>query len=70
MGDQRGGTGWLVPLPDGTEEKYYVTLPADIGSTSFVMDVGDRKAVPVAGVLARYLNTLKKLIDEAESTFG
>jgi hypothetical protein len=70
MGDQRGGSGWLVPLPDGTEEKYYVELPSDIGSTTFVMEVGERRSVPVAGVLARYLSTLKRLIDEAESTFG
>jgi hypothetical protein len=70
MGDERGGSGWLIPLPDGTEEKYYVALPPDIGTTSFVMDIGDRTGVPVGGVLARYLNTLKTLIDEAESTFG
>lgn len=69
MGDQRGGSGWIVPLPDGTEEKYYVELPPDIGTTSFVMNIPNGKSVPVSGVLARYLDTLRKLVDEAEATF-
>jgi hypothetical protein len=31
VGDQCGGTGWEVAMPDGTKEKYYVELPAEIG---------------------------------------
>ena len=34
IGDSAGGSGWEVPRPDGTTEKYYVELPIDIGSTS------------------------------------
>jgi hypothetical protein len=29
MGDSNGGSGWLVELPDGSEEKYYIDLPGD-----------------------------------------
>jgi hypothetical protein len=31
IGDQLGGTGWDVALPDGTKEKYYVELSDSIG---------------------------------------
>jgi hypothetical protein len=31
IGDQVGGSGWEIQLPDGSTEKYYVELPADIG---------------------------------------
>ena len=27
IGDQLGGSGWEVELPDGTVAKYYVTVP-------------------------------------------
>lgn len=37
IGDANGGTGWHVRLPDGTEEAYYVSLPADIGTISIVL---------------------------------
>jgi hypothetical protein len=30
-GDAAGGVGWNIRLPDGSIEKYYVDLPADIG---------------------------------------
>ena len=34
IGDNLGGIGWEVQLPDGSIEKYYVNLPSDIGSVS------------------------------------
>lgn len=34
MGDQYGGSGWEVQLPDGSIEKLYVELPYDIGVIS------------------------------------
>jgi len=30
IGDQSGGSGFEVQLPDGTKEKYYVDLPTDV----------------------------------------
>jgi len=34
IGDNLGGSGWKIQLPDGSIEKYYVELPSDIGSVS------------------------------------
>jgi hypothetical protein len=31
MGDMTGGSGWEIRTADGTIQKYYVNLPADIG---------------------------------------
>jgi len=32
--DSAGGSGWEIELPDGSTEKYYVELPAEVGSVS------------------------------------
>lgn len=34
IGDSAGGSGWEIELPDGSTEKYYVELPAKVGSVS------------------------------------
>lgn len=34
IGNNLGGSGWEVQLPDGSIERYYVELPYDIGSVS------------------------------------
>lgn len=34
IGDNIGGSGWIVTLPDGSEEKLYVNLPSDIAEVS------------------------------------
>ncbi|HEX73882.1 MAG TPA: hypothetical protein G4N93_01870 [Dehalococcoidia bacterium] len=34
IGDNLGGSGWEIQLPNGSIEKYYVELPSDIGSVS------------------------------------
>lgn len=31
IGDQLGGSGWIIPLPDGSEEKYYIEFPDEWG---------------------------------------
>jgi hypothetical protein len=69
IGDHRNGSGWMVPQADGTEKKVYVDLPGDIGTTLFTMDIGERRNVPVSGVLARYLRTLGEIIGAAETQF-
>ena len=33
MGDEIGGNGWNIKLPDGSIGKYYVALPPDIGES-------------------------------------
>jgi hypothetical protein len=32
VGDQMGGTGWEIPQPDGSIEKYYIDFPTEVGS--------------------------------------
>ena len=34
IGDNLGGSGWEIQLPDGSIEKYYVELPSEIGFVS------------------------------------
>jgi len=34
IGDQLGGSGWEIKLPDGSTGKYYVDLPTDLVSAS------------------------------------
>lgn len=34
IGDQLGGSGWEVELPDGTIEKFYVEIPASIATVT------------------------------------
>ncbi len=36
MGDQLGGSGWIIKLPDGSREKYYIDIPSEIGTSSLV----------------------------------
>jgi hypothetical protein len=33
FGDNIGGSGWEIELPDGTLEKYYASIPGDVGIT-------------------------------------
>jgi hypothetical protein len=40
MGDQAGGSGWEVELPDGSTEKLYLDLPGDIGKPRSALVVG------------------------------
>ena len=34
IGDPIGGIGWIVELPDGTNEKFYGNLPIELGKLS------------------------------------
>lgn len=34
IGDQSGGSGWLVELPNGITEKFYVDMPEDLVTSS------------------------------------
>lgn len=76
VGDPQGGSGWLIVLPNGTEEKYYVCLPADMGMVSVVMSdapmihlgqpISDRSPTTYCRV---YLDYFERLIDAAEKRF-
>lgn len=78
IGDQTGGSGWMVTLPDGQTEKYYVALPADIGyvynlrlTATPDVHLGSPitdKSVENVGRL--YLAYLEGLVRDAEREFG
>jgi hypothetical protein len=73
VGDQNGGSGWRVRLPDGSEEPYYVELPQDVAEVHLHLpgapppQTGSgNKAVDL---VAAYLSKVKALIDEARLKF-
>lgn len=77
IGDQYGGNGWEVELPDGTLDKIYVSLPEDrVRSYVRMLDaptehLGQPLAdVSVAAICDLYVAYLGRLVAEAEATFG
>jgi hypothetical protein len=78
MGDQLGGSGWEVELPDGSTEKYYVKLPDHLRlEINLNLDkpirrhMGKRPDDQTAAGLSRlYIDYLRDLVAEAEERFG
>lgn len=75
IGDQLGGSGWEVELPDGTKEKYYVDLPAEIGEVQqHFNDFPEAQAPELKGKSVEelsklYLNRLGQILDDARAQF-
>ena len=71
-GDATGGLGWEMRLPDGSTEKYYIDLPADIGRVEALFvdapEQDGRRSVP--DLTTRYLARMRELLREAKSRFG
>jgi hypothetical protein len=77
IGDNLGGSGWKVSLPDGSVEKYYVNLPLDIGSTIVKFRDGPKKHLgeSVEGAAVEYLckafiDYLRNMISDAYKQFS
>ena len=77
IGDQIGGIGWIVELPDGTTEKYYGNLPVEIGTLSTYFPENpkshlgkdlDKKTIEELGEF--YFNYLKNLVHLSEEKFN
>jgi hypothetical protein len=76
IGDQHGGTGWEVELPDGSTERVYVSLPesqarswvefAELPETHLGAAIENRT---LRGVCELYLAYLRRLVDAAERAF-
>jgi hypothetical protein len=67
IGDQNGGTGWLIEGPDGTTTTYYVALPQEFGRVWLMLPEHDsRDAFKVASsyvdALEAYLDDLKRYV--------
>jgi hypothetical protein len=77
ISDPLGGIGWLVELADGTTEKYYVALPADIASVDLFLAgcpqthrghvIQDRYAHTVCQL---YFDYLRDFLSTAKAHFG
>ncbi|WP_186155931.1 hypothetical protein [Burkholderia gladioli] len=75
IGDQLGGTGWIVKLPGGKTEKYYVDLPESIGEVKQVFtNIPESKAPELIGrsiedLSSTYINELDRIVREAREHF-
>lgn len=77
MGDQLGGSGWEVALPDGGTAKYYVDLPSDIATTTLLLPdaptvhLGKPLSKDDAATMGRlYVEYLDRLLAAAEYRFS
>lgn len=77
IGDQYGGSGWIVELADGTQESYYVELPPENVTVS--IHLSDAPVSRLAGspedrtplsVARFYLTYLRRMVEDAKRTFG
>jgi len=77
MGDRLGGDGWDVKLPDGSSEKYYISLPGDIQAQTTVhladppsSHLGEAVEDTTIKALGKhYVEYLRGLLTEAEARF-
>lgn len=71
VGDETGGSGFLMTLPDGTTEKYYMAMPERASITStLTVTTADGEQLDVGPLLDRYLARMRKFIDDAERRFA
>jgi hypothetical protein len=77
IGDQLGGSGWEVELPDGTTSKYYVDLPQHMLTTTlhFPDPPQNHRGAPlqdtsVEALAKHYLDYLADLINQAVNRFA
>ena len=76
VGDAYGGSGWVIRLPDGRLENYYVALPADIGRLSVILPHAPSThlgqplpSVGAEGLAGIYVQYLENLVFEARAHF-
>jgi len=76
IGDNLGGSGWEVQLPDGSIEKYYVELPYDIGSVSLHFPDAPKyhlgreiNDTSIPNLAKLYIDYLRQLVTAAKERF-
>ena len=77
MGDQAGGSGWEIKLPNGDTEKFYVDMPRDIATSEVhlpdapLIHKGVTISHPKIETLSQfYFNYLNALVEAARVQFG
>ena len=75
IGDQTGGSGWVITLADGSEEHYYIDIPECMAKVKQhfsglpVPDDHELKDKSIEELCDYYLVELEKLIDSARVEF-
>jgi hypothetical protein len=77
MGDQLGGVGWEVETSPGVTERYYVDLPADIGTAGLYfrdapvgVSSSERHSADIVPLCERYLDRMQSVLNDARARFG
>ncbi len=77
IGDNLGGSGWEIQLPDGSIEKYYIELPSDIGFSGLCFPkppkfhLGQKiedESIEALSIL--YLDYLRNMVNSAKERFS
>jgi hypothetical protein len=76
IGDSAGGSGWEIEVSDGSTEKYYVELPAEVGSVSLHFPQPPKyhlgREIRETGIEAlsrMYIDYLHELVQAAKEKF-
>ncbi|TCV64039.1 hypothetical protein EDB74_102388 [Vibrio crassostreae] len=75
IGDQLGGSGFEVELPDGSIEKYYVEIPSSVAEVTQhfselpVPDDDELKSKTIEQLSEHFLKSLEALLDNARKEF-
>ena len=75
IGDQTGGSGWVIELPDGTKEHYYIVIPESMAKVQQhfselpVPDDDELKKKPIEELCSYYLDKLEEILDDARKVF-
>lgn len=70
MGDQLGGSGWEVELPDGTTAKFYVQLPPELAVTiNLHLPHNPMSDQPISDLCQRYVTELESMVTDAVTYF-
>jgi hypothetical protein len=75
VGDNAGGTGWVVTLPDGSTEKFYVEIPQGVPGVQVTVDLHLADAPPeIRGISVgelgdHYVSMLRAITREARERF-
>ena len=72
MGDSEGRSGWIVKMPDGSTEKYFVKVPESVAKIDVIFRDAPKSLehVSVVVIVERYLSYLEGLISEARQRFA
>jgi hypothetical protein len=78
IGDDLGGSGWDIELPDGTTQQYYVDLPSEITvEHNFLFEepptIHNGEAIEdtsAQGLSRLYVDAVRSIVEQAKARFG